>query len=159
VVVIRTGNAVCIHDSGDAARFVGRQLALVEQVQLLDGDAELAQALDGLAVGQPGVLLVHLTGLTAQVIQHVHAELQLFVDSVPIVHNVLFVGAQTHDHPHRQVLEGSHGLGDVAVTRLSISGDDQASLLSGGTQLALDLAQLSDHLADVSAERSAVSGR
>mmetsp|Transcript_17696 Transcript_17696/g.30790 ORF Transcript_17696/g.30790 Transcript_17696/m.30790 type:complete len:253 (-) Transcript_17696:549-1307(-) len=138
-------------DPCDASQLVGRKLTLVQKIELLDGDPELTQALNGLSVGQPGVLRVDFFSLATQVVQHVHAQLELLVDVVPVVDNVLLIRAQPNHHPHRQVLQRRHGFGNVAVTGLSVCGDDQTGLLTRGTKLALDLSDLLDHLADVSA--------
>jgi hypothetical protein len=38
----------------------------------------------------------------------------LFVDVVPVGADAVVVGAQAHHHPHGQVVQGPHGLDDVA---------------------------------------------
>ena len=59
------------------------------------------------AVRQPRLRLVDLGRLALEVIEHIHVQLQILVDLVPILHDLIIVRAQPHDDPGRQVPQWS----------------------------------------------------
>mmetsp|Transcript_28398 Transcript_28398/g.48731 ORF Transcript_28398/g.48731 Transcript_28398/m.48731 type:complete len:238 (-) Transcript_28398:596-1309(-) len=138
-----------INDGAEPADLVERELVGVHHVDLLDQHAELAQPMHRLGIRQPAVVLVHLPGLAAQVVQHVHVQLQLAVDVVPVLHDAVLVRAQPHHHPHRQRAQRLHRCDDVAIAGLAVRGDDHTRLLAGSPELTFHGTNLVRHFANV----------
>jgi len=98
-------------------------LLLVQKVDLLHVHAELAHAVQRLAVSQPGIVLVDFLRFALEIVQDIHAQFQLAVDLAPVLHHAVVVGTQTHHDPHRQVLERTHGICEITVCSLPIGSD------------------------------------
>jgi hypothetical protein len=90
--------------ANDSLHLLLRQHLLVQEVHLLQVDAPLSETMERLSVGEPLVVRGHLLRLSREIVQHIHLQLELLVDVVPVVHDRLRVGAEADHHPGRQVL-------------------------------------------------------
>jgi hypothetical protein len=70
-----------------------------------------------------------LEGLAREVVEHVHLELELRVETPPEFQDVRFVRAQPDDDPHGQRAQRAHGRGEVAVGGQPVGDDREHRLL------------------------------
>mmetsp|Transcript_31220 Transcript_31220/g.103346 ORF Transcript_31220/g.103346 Transcript_31220/m.103346 type:complete len:267 (+) Transcript_31220:301-1101(+) len=134
------------------------ELLLVEHVEHLRVAAPLAEPVQRRGVGQPAVVLANLRRLAHQVVQHVHVELKVLVDGVPVPHHVLRVGAEPHHHPARERLQRPHRHLNVAVRRRAVRryhDDDALPVGAEHVRLGLDASR---RLPNLLAQRRAAGG-
>mmetsp|Transcript_5100 Transcript_5100/g.16340 ORF Transcript_5100/g.16340 Transcript_5100/m.16340 type:complete len:284 (+) Transcript_5100:98-949(+) len=141
------------------ARHLGDgELLLVEHIEHLRVAAPLAEPVQRRRVGQPAVILANLGRLAHQVVQHVHVELEVLVDGVPVPHHLLRVGAQPHHHPARERLQRPHRHLNVAVRRRAVRryhDDDALPVGAEHVRLGLDASR---RLPNLLAQRRAAGG-
>lgn len=105
---------------------------LVQHVNDFAGGAPLTNTVQRGAVCEPRVVLGHFSRLATQVVQNVHLKLKLSVDAVPVLNNLVLVGAQPNNDPDRQMQQRAQCLLNAAVASLAIGRyDDSASLALG----------------------------
>mmetsp|Transcript_7152 Transcript_7152/g.14055 ORF Transcript_7152/g.14055 Transcript_7152/m.14055 type:complete len:233 (-) Transcript_7152:570-1268(-) len=111
----------------------GVEGALVEQVDELVVETPLSQPVQGQAIVKPGITFVHLLGLSAEVVEHLEAELHMVVDLVVEPSDVVLVGAEADDNPDGQPLESAQVPNELILRRRrgqAVRRKDHADLLS-----------------------------
>jgi hypothetical protein len=72
--------------------------------------------MQGQSISQPSIPpACHLVGLAAEIIKNIEAKLQLLVNAIPVRHHLIVICAQAHHTPHREFLQRSQELCDVAI--------------------------------------------
>ena len=105
---------------------------LVQHVNDFAGGAPLTNTVQRGAVCEPRVVLGHFSRLATQIVQNVHLKLKLSVDAVPVLNNLVLVGAQPNNDPDRQMQQRAQCLLNATIASLAIGRyDDGASLALG----------------------------
>mmetsp|Transcript_2525 Transcript_2525/g.7508 ORF Transcript_2525/g.7508 Transcript_2525/m.7508 type:complete len:251 (+) Transcript_2525:1002-1754(+) len=90
-------------------------------------------------------------GFAREIVQDVQVQFELVVDSIPVRHDGIGVGAQPHDAPRRKVAQRPQRVRDVSVGGLAVARNHHAHLFARG--------EFGDDGADRSAQRRATRRR